>query len=67
MPELEVLKILWQVSAALQHTHTGGIIHRDIKPANVLVTHDGHLKLSDFGLANKMVKGRSNMTKELGT
>ena len=51
VPELEVLKILWQVGEALQHAHAAGIIHRDIKPENVLITHDGFLKLSDFGLA----------------
>ena len=49
VPEPEVLKMLWQVSAALNHTHAKGIIHRDIKPENVLVTHEGYLKLTDFG------------------
>lgn len=36
---------------AIEAVHTLGYIHRDIKPENVLINHDGHLKLVDFGLA----------------
>ena len=67
VPEQEVLKMLWQISVALQHTHARGIIHRDIKPENVLVTHDGYLKLSDFGLAKDTNKGKSKFTIGYGT
>ena len=67
MPESEVLKILWQVGRALQHAHASGIIHRDIKPENVLITQDGFLKLTDFGLAKDTQKRFSKMTGYLGT
>ncbi len=40
-----------QVAGALAHSHGLGILHRDIKPANLMFTENGHLWLTDFGLA----------------
>ncbi|MHB9032159.1 MAG: serine/threonine-protein kinase [Anaerolineae bacterium] len=47
----ELLPLLEQVCAALQHAHEHGIIHRDLKPENVVITPDGSARLMDFGLA----------------
>ena len=45
------LEIISSVLAGLGSAHDAGFVHRDIKPENVLITNDGHIKVTDFGLA----------------
>src|ERR1051326_6515107 len=51
VPLDEALGVARQIGAALEAAHEKGIVHRDLKPANVKITHEGTVKVLDFGLA----------------
>jgi tetratricopeptide (TPR) repeat protein/predicted Ser/Thr protein kinase len=51
LPSRDVVEIARQLCAGLAAAHAQGVLHRDLKPANVLVSHDGHVRITDFGIA----------------
>ncbi len=60
-----VRQVAGEILAALAAAHDAGIIHRDIKPGNVLLTEDGHVKVSDFGIAKTVDDVDQTQTAEL--
>ncbi len=58
-----VLEIAHQALDGLAYAHEQGMIHRDIKPENILVTKDGTVKLTDFGLAKTLVGAHGQSTR----
>ena len=57
LPLAQVLDLTIPLTEALAAAHEKGIVHRDLKPTNVMVTHDGRVKVLDFGVAKLMTAG----------
>jgi pimeloyl-ACP methyl ester carboxylesterase/predicted Ser/Thr protein kinase len=54
LPVAEAVRITAEAAEALREAHAHGVVHRDIKPSNLFLTHSGHVKLMDFGVARLM-------------
>ena len=59
----DAINYLTPILSALATAHALGIVHRDIKPENILISHEGRVKIADFGLARGELIG-STMTAE---
>ena len=62
IPWREVVELSIQICVALKAAHDAGIIHRDLKPSNLLLTPDGHIKLTDFGVAQVFAGSKLTVT-----
>jgi serine/threonine protein kinase len=51
-----------EITCALAHIHANSMIHRDLKPENCLLSADGHVKLTDFGLSRMLAPGERGLT-----
>jgi eukaryotic-like serine/threonine-protein kinase len=52
------------VAAALDHAHTAGFVHRDVKPGNIMMTSDGRVLLTDFGIAKGLQSAEADLTSD---
>lgn len=68
MPWQEVVDLAIQMCDALHYAHEHGVVHRDLKPSNLMITEDGRVKLTDFGIAKDLDKTALTATgRTLGT
>ncbi len=68
LPWREVVNLAIQVCNALHYAHERGVVHRDLKPSNLMITTDGKVKLTDFGIAKDLDKTALTATgRTLGT
>ena len=51
LPIEQILDLAAQIARGLAYAHEHDVVHRDIKPANIMVVRDGHVKITDFGIA----------------
>ena len=54
LPARRALEIALAVADGLAYAHEHGVVHRDVKPQNVLLSRDGEIKVTDFGIARSL-------------
>lgn len=67
LPLPEALSIAADILRGLSYAHDHGVIHRDIKPANILISNEGHTKITDFGIARPLDSSLTGVNSLLGT
>ena len=61
----QILNIICPVADALTYAHSRGVLHRDVKPSNILIDNEGHVYLTDFGLARIAQSSESTASQEM--
>ena len=63
LPPEEIIGLVRQICDALAYAHKLSIVHRDIKPANIMLTDDGVIKVTDFGIAKFLLAAGADATR----
>jgi serine/threonine-protein kinase len=61
----EILHLTRPVCQALAYAHQQGVLHRDIKPSNIMLSSNGDIFLTDFGLARMVQAGESTLSQDM--
>lgn len=62
---VQIAQIVKSVGSALEYAHGEGILHRDIKPSNIILSEEGKIYLTDFGLARMIQSKESTLSREM--